>query len=1277
MTKFKRKLNKLKRSPVKFMGDAITNKMKFFRKIDGRVSNYQYVVVSAVYNVEKYLNDYFNSLLAQTISFRNSIKVILVDDGSTDGSAKIIKKWVRKYPNNIHYIYKENGGQASARNLGLQYAKGDFVTFIDPDDTLNKKYFEYIDAALGKYYGDNVGYIAGKLIMYIEANYKFTAHPLNNKFGEFSEIISIEDKRNLQLSSASAFFRLDDIIGNKCYFPENVKPGFEDAYFINSLVNRLKKEKVILVPEAEYFYRRRSDGSSTVDKTWESEDKYSTVFKNGYIKLLKDAKGSDGLIPKYLQRLVMYDVAWYIKRFSFTPRNFHLLDETKKTSLKKNLNTLFDLIDIDVIEEFNISGFWYFYTAGTLSYFKKTVPSQIKIYANNVDRIKKMISLSFFDSGKGVVSIKINGNDIIPFYKKKRKYSFLGDVFIYEYILWIPYCSDKDRITAEVNREIIDIVVKVSGFSKTSFMINDLDYFCNGQKWVHKNKNTNGSWLFFDRDIHADDNSEHFYRYVKNNHPDQKIYFALDSTSRDWKRLAKDGFNLVDIKSVDYENKLKQCSILIGSHNYNNFVKQFGSDILLGKKFVFLQHGVTHNNVSSALNNINIDCLITASPEEFDAIAGDDSEFKYTKKEVYYTGFARFDSLMTGRRSKDCIAIMPTWRENIVGGFIGKGLKRSINKSFSNELYCKMWSSVFNDVSLKQIANNHSLEIVFIPHPEIKPYISELKIPSHINIIDQEQLSVQDVFKKCAVMITDYSSVAFDIAYLNKPIIYFQFDREEFYSQHYIKGYFDYDSHGFGPVATSKELVVQYLREIINNKCLLSPEFSKRINKFFPTRDTDNCKRIYEVVNSVNSNSLDDSVFWNNGILEEYADQAALGLDWRLADLRYSMLYSRYKNKPSGILYKIKLCECKRNTGYLLSAKYLIEELSNEQALFSKFERALFLRENAFYYSGIDNYLESIIYWQRFFESYSEYSSTCDEFDYLSCLLKLNYREELDRRINTLLSNSHSKSFNNVLIALNYLNKGDFESAITILYDILNSTKDCSVQQCSVNRIYPELLLVDVLNNYSAYSDAFPILESCSPLIKSCHIWRKRLAYTQFLSGQYAKAINQMKSAFPEGLISMPFAMLSVYIDSLISSSSTEARESIVEAKHYYPDSKYLIYQQACLDMKEKQFKYAVDGFKQIINLNANVRFNLSKCLREIGDIEYALKVLVSKDPATPTCFEELLLMADLAQLNGDFQLAKKCWKSILQYHSEEAPSWAWSRYQNVTMLSYLDNRVA
>lgn len=92
-----------------------------------------------VYNSEKYLRKCIDSVLNQTL---REIEIILINDGSTDTSEQIIDQYVEKYPDKIYKISKENEGQGVARNIGLKYAKGEFINFLDSDDYIEKEMLE-------------------------------------------------------------------------------------------------------------------------------------------------------------------------------------------------------------------------------------------------------------------------------------------------------------------------------------------------------------------------------------------------------------------------------------------------------------------------------------------------------------------------------------------------------------------------------------------------------------------------------------------------------------------------------------------------------------------------------------------------------------------------------------------------------------------------------------------------------------------------------------------------------------------------------------------------------------------------------------------------------------------------------------------------------------------------------------------------------------------------------------------------------------------------------
>lgn len=95
-------------------------------------------VIVPVYNISAYIDKCITSLLSQTLE---NIEILLIDDGSTDCSATIIDEWQKQHPHKIRVIHKENGGCASARNLGLRSAKGNYIGFVDGDDWVEPDMF--------------------------------------------------------------------------------------------------------------------------------------------------------------------------------------------------------------------------------------------------------------------------------------------------------------------------------------------------------------------------------------------------------------------------------------------------------------------------------------------------------------------------------------------------------------------------------------------------------------------------------------------------------------------------------------------------------------------------------------------------------------------------------------------------------------------------------------------------------------------------------------------------------------------------------------------------------------------------------------------------------------------------------------------------------------------------------------------------------------------------------------------------------------------------------
>ncbi|HEB7570790.1 TPA: CDP-glycerol glycerophosphotransferase family protein, partial [Campylobacter coli] len=256
---------------------------------------------------------------------------------------------------------------------------------------------------------------------------------------------------------------------------------------------------------------------------------------------------------------------------------------------------------------------------------------------------------------------------------------------------------------------------------------------------------------------------------------------------------------------------------------------------------------VIKDDLSKWLNSKKIDLFITSTKAEYDSIANDYNHYNFGKKEVVLTGLARHDVLLKNNKTNTKqILVMPTWRVNIVGIVINSGA-RGLKDDFKESEYFRKWNLLLNSNILQKLCEKYDYTIVFNPHPNIIPYLKDFNIPSYVKIANHNE-SLQELFCNSSLMITDYSSVAFEMAYLNKPVIYYQFDHEEFFSSHtYQKGYFDYEKDGFGPVVEDEESLLKELENLLQNDCNPFGIYKDNIDSTFAFKDGKCRERIYKI----------------------------------------------------------------------------------------------------------------------------------------------------------------------------------------------------------------------------------------------------------------------------------------------------------------------------------------------------------------------------------------------------------------------------------------------
>ena len=373
--------------------------------------------------------------------------------------------------------------------------------------------------------------------------------------------------------------------------------------------------------------------------------------------------------------------------------------------------------------------------------------------------------------------------------------------------------------------------------------------------YIFKKFNKKQIWLISDRKNKANDNGEHIFKYaLENKNNNIKPYFVISSKSEDYKKMQKIG-KVIKFGGLKFKVYFLMASKIISSQANDYVINAFEDDELYYRDlynfdFVFLQHGITQGDLSRWLkkSNKNIGIFVTAARAEYDSIIN--GKYGYTENEVKLTGFPRHDALLKGDIEKEKkVVIIPTWRKKIKGSYIDETGESKYLDTFKNTEYFKFYNNLINDKRLLEVLKETGYKCKFCLHPSHYKQYVDFKGNDYVEI-NQGFVDYQKEFKESALLVTDYSSVAFDFAYLRKPIVYSQFDKESFFDGNHIcdQGYFEYDRDGFGPACYDYETTLQAIINYIKKDCKIEDKYLERINNFYAYHDTNNCKRVYDEI---------------------------------------------------------------------------------------------------------------------------------------------------------------------------------------------------------------------------------------------------------------------------------------------------------------------------------------------------------------------------------------------------------------------------------------------
>lgn len=356
-------------------------------------------VIVPVYNVEKHIEKCLKSLANQTLK---DLEIIIVNDGSTDNSKKIILEYINKFPD-FKYYEKENGGLSSARNYGIKYAHGDYIAFLDSDDYVEENLYEVMYRKAIKEKSDMVE--CDFLWEYYDKNGEIskTKKDKRKKFKNKNQYV-----KNARVVAWNKLIKKQIIDDFDIMFPEGLI--YEDIEFFYKLLPHLSKISYVNIYGIHYVQRKGSILNS-------SPEKIGDIFKI-LDNVLKYYKNLD-IYPKemkyrYRRILLGSSMKRILKIKNKKLRKEFFLETLKKLKIKKQnikKNVVFGITKLDIggaervlvdiinkiSDEFNITIFT-IYSDGIL---EKELNSNVKII-NLYKNQNKILPLYIFVNGKKI-----------------------------------------------------------------------------------------------------------------------------------------------------------------------------------------------------------------------------------------------------------------------------------------------------------------------------------------------------------------------------------------------------------------------------------------------------------------------------------------------------------------------------------------------------------------------------------------------------------------------------------------------------------------------------------------------------------------------------------------------------------------------------------------------------------------------------------------------------------------------------------------------------------
>ncbi len=342
-------------------------------------------------------------------------------------------------------------------------------------------------------------------------------------------------------------------------------------------------------------------------------------------------------------------------------------------------------------------------------------------------------------------------------------------------------------------------------------------------------------WLIGETPHKAQDNGFAFFAWLRREQPGRRAYYVIAADSPDLARVEPLG-QVVLRHSRRHVLLTLLASRFVGSHDAEYLYASRSRSIVrrVGGVRVFLQHGVTA--MKNVTLNYGLRRMVEDPPDVFCVNAPAEQQIvvdhlEYRRSQVPITGFTRFDALLTPDvEVEPRILVMPTWRDWLAD-----------RETFADSEFVREWIALLAD--LAPWAAEHDMLLDLVLHPNMR---------HHAELFDLAGVTVrapgddlQTLLKASTLLVTDYSSVGWDFSFLDRPVVYFQFDRARFTGGR--PPYIDYRTQLPGDTATTAAAAVDLVEAALAHGGI-RPEMRERSRAFLQHADHEACLRTYDVV---------------------------------------------------------------------------------------------------------------------------------------------------------------------------------------------------------------------------------------------------------------------------------------------------------------------------------------------------------------------------------------------------------------------------------------------